>query len=251
VEKRTKKTGSWHTGCFANFARTMLLKPSRFLPPGGWWVAALALTNLACQGAESTPPAAPVDPKPAPTSIDAIPAGPLGGEIAGQPFSVQSARYIVDRRHGFEKVDISLSAGSVESPCEERTPKDSTSVWLRRKGEPTLKDEIARIEPKDEGAIWEAHYQVRQGHNWIGNGRASALIVIHDVGPDMKLAGELSACFGDSHGSCVAGRFTADYCPIRIDAPVRGTEAMERPPSMDASASKGSGDAGSAGDAAR
>jgi hypothetical protein len=228
----------------------MLLKPLRFSLPGGWWIAALTLSTLACQNAESTP-AAPIDPKPAPTSIDAIPAGTLGGEIAGQPFSVQSARYIVDRRHGFEKVDISLSAGSVESPCEERTPKDATSVWLRRKGEPTLAEEVARIEPEDEDK-WEAHYQVRQGHAWIGNGRASALIVIHDVGPDMKLAGELSACFGDRHASCVAGRFTADYCPIRIDAPVRGTEAMERPPSMEAGAGhRDPGDAGPTGDAAR
>jgi hypothetical protein len=240
----------WHTGCFAKFARTMLQKPSRFSLPGGWWVALLALPALACQSPEPAP-AAPIEPKPAPSSANAIPAGNLGGEIAGEPFSVQSARYIVDRRHGFEKVDISLSAGSVESPCEDRTPKDAPSVWLRRKGDPTLREQITRIEPNDEDAAWEVHYQVRKGHNWTGNGRASALIVVHDVGPDMKLSGELSACFGDSHGSCVAGRFSADYCATRIDAPVRGTEAMERPPSMDAGAKQQPGDAGLTGDAAR
>jgi hypothetical protein len=190
-----------------------------------WWPAALGWLAFACQKAEP----ATYDPKPAPTSADAIPAASLGGEIGGKPFSVQSARYVIDRRHGYEKVDISLSAGSADFPCDERKPKDAPSVWLRRKGSDALKSEQARIAPDDEGP-WEVHYQVRDGHRWVGNGHTSALIVIHDIGPDMKLSGELWACFGDTLGSCVSGRFAADYCPIRIDQPVRGTEAMERPP---------------------
>jgi hypothetical protein len=211
---------------------------------GFWWLAGLALLHFGCQRIEP----APIEPKPAPTSADGIPAAGLGGELVGKPFVVQSARYVVDRRHGYEKVDISLSAGSVEFPCDTREPKDSPSVWLRRKGSDELKAEQARIGPKDQGP-WEVHYQVRRERHWVGNGQASALIVVHDVGPDMKLTGELSACFRDAHGSCVAGRFAADYCPIRIDQPVRGTEAMERPPAMDRGSRIQPGDAAVAADA--
>ncbi len=237
----------WHTGCFAKNALIMMheLRSQR----DRWWMAASAVLGLACQSPAE--PAGPIiEPKPAPEAANAIAAGALGGDIDGQPFSIQSARYIVDRRRGFEKVDISLSAGSVDSPCEQRKPKDSPSVWLRRKGATPLAAEQARLSPNDE-APWEVHYQVRKEHGWIGNGRASALIVIHDVGPDMKLNGELWACFADTHGSCVSGRFIADYCPIRIDKPVRGTEAMERPPPLDGGSSlKAAGDAGAKGDSA-
>jgi hypothetical protein len=190
-----------------------------------WWLAALTSLTPACG---KTEPAI-HDPKPAPTSADAIPAATLGGELAGKPFTLGSARYVVDRRHGYEKVDVSLSAGTADFPCDDRKPKDAPSVWLRRKGEAPLKAEAVRLAPGEQSP-WEVHYQFRDGRRWIGNGHASSLIVIHDIGPDMKLSGELWACFGDPMGSCVAGRFSADYCPIRIDQPVRGTEAMERPP---------------------
>ena len=68
----------------------------------------------------------------------------------------------------------------------------------------------------------------------------------------MTLHGELKACFGDKDKSCVAGTFDAKYCSVRIDSPVRGTEAMERPPPGDGGwnwsgdAGEGEGEGGAA-----
>lgn len=170
-------------------------------------------------------------PKPAPTSADGIVASVLGGEIRGRSVTLENARYVVDRRHGFEKVDISFSAARADSPCGERRPKDAPSVWLRKTGPDPLKPLQVRLSPDGPESPWEVHYQVRDGRAWVGNGQASALVVIREVGKDLKVSGELWACFADEQASCVEGRFSADYCAIRIDTPVRGTEAMERPPS--------------------
>lgn len=184
------------------------------------------LTLAACTSKEEPPPPAP---KPAPTNSDAIPSGPLAGEIAGAAFRMRSGRYQIDRRHGYEKVDISLSAAEAESSCGPRVPADAPSVWLRRKGPGPLKPEQIRLAPDDESS-WEVHYQRREGQRWVGNGLASALIVIREVAPDLTVTGELWACFADAQSSCVAGRFTASYCPIRIDHPVRGGDTFEQLP---------------------
>jgi hypothetical protein len=194
-------------------------------------VACIALSGFsACKEERARPKFAP---EPAPASAEVLPQGPVSGKIRDQVFKLGNARYYVDRRLGYEKVDIKLSAGTSEEPCGQVTPKDSTMVWLRRTGPEPLTATEARVEP-DQPGPWEAHYQVRGEHNWEGNGDASALIVIREVSPDMTLHGELKACFGDAEKSCVAGKFDAKYCPIRIDSPVRGTEAMERPPPGDA-----------------
>jgi hypothetical protein len=73
------------------------------------------------------------------------------------------------------------------------------------------------------------HYQLREDGEWIGNGDANALLVVTEVRPDLKLTGGLWACFRDRTTSCVKGQFSAAFCQTGIDAPVRGTEAMERP----------------------
>lgn len=199
-----------------------------------WLLSATCITLVSCQKPEPDP----VEPKPAPTSAAGISAATLGGEIAGGSFLLANARYIVDRRPGYEKVEVSLSAASADSPCAERKPKDAPSVWLRRKGSEPLKAEEVRLAP-GEDEPWAVHYQAHDGRRWFGNGTASALVVIHGVGPDLKLSGELWACFADAPGSCVSGRFAADYCPIRIDQHVRGTAAMERPPPSDGGVGSG------------
>jgi hypothetical protein len=195
-------------------------QPAQLLPI----VAALAA--LACGKPEES---AIQEPKPAPSSAKEITASNLGGSLLASPFSIQSARYTYERRHGFEKVDIGLSLGSSSAPCGELSPPNASSVWIRREGPEPLEPETVRLSPKDEGP-WHVNYQVHDGRGWRGNGDASALIVIQDIGKDLKLSGALWACFADTTGSCVEGRFIAEQCTIRIDAPVRGSESMERLP---------------------
>ncbi len=206
-------------------------------------VAAAGL-SLACGKPEE---AAIKDPQPAPSSSSEISAGSLGGTLVDSPFSVQSARYSFDRRYGFEKVDISLSLGTVDAPCAEPKPSDASSIWIRRTGAGPIKPEVVRLSPKDDEGPWSVHYQVHDEHGWRGNGDASALIVIRGVGPDLKLTGELSACFADATGSCVSGRFTAEHCGVRLDAPVRGSEAMERLPARVRAAADAGADAAASG----
>jgi hypothetical protein len=108
------------------------------------------------------------------------------------------------------------------------------SVWLRRKAHREIQAAQVRIAPGDQSP-WEVHYQLKEAGHWIGNGDAAALIVINTVGSDLKVQGELWSCFADGQKSCVSGSFVATYCPIRIDAPIRGVEGMERPPAPSAS----------------
>lgn len=169
------------------------------------------------------------EPPEAPTSVDSIPVAPLEGKLGGEPFTFKSGRYTVDQRPGYEKIDIKLYDVSSESRCG-AIPGKPASVWLRRRGPARVAPETARIDAK-KGGEWEVHYQRFDDERWMGKGEANALLGIDDVGPDMKIDGELSACFRDSAGSCVRGHFSAVYCQIHIDAPVRGTDVMERPPS--------------------
>jgi hypothetical protein len=195
-------------------------KPAQLLPIVG------ALAALACGKAEES---AIQEPRPAPSSEKEITSATLGGTLVGSPFTIQSARYTYERRHGFEKVDIHLSQAASDGACGELNPPKASSVWIRRVGPEPLKRETVRLSPKDEGP-WQVNYQIHDGHGWRGNGDASALIVIGEIGKDLKLSGILWACFADATGSCVEGRFVAEQCTIRIDAPVRGSETMERLP---------------------
>ncbi len=190
-----------------------------------------ALASFGACKAEAPPEKYQVEPPP--TSAETIPDSPLTGKIRGDEFKLANARYYVDRRLGYEKVDIKLSAGQAEDPCGPVMPRESTMVWIRHWGPEPMQKLEARIDPSQPGP-WEAHYQVRVEKNWLGNGTSSALLVIREVSPDLSLHGEIKLCFADKDKSCVAGTFVATYCPIRIDSPVRGTDAMERPPAGDA-----------------
>jgi len=101
-------------------------------------------------------------------------------------------------------------------------------MWLRHTGTTHLGAETVRLHQNDIGS-WEAHYQVIEGEQWVGVGKAEALIVLSAPSADKRLSGEAAICFSDRTKSCVQGSFTADYCQLSIDAPVRGTQLMEAP----------------------
>lgn len=190
---------------------------------------------LGCSHPEAEGP--PKEPAAPPSSPDSIPIGPLAGKLAGEPYTMLSGRYYVDSRPGLEKVDIRLYASEAETPCGTLKTPNPPAVWLRRAGEERLALDSSTTDPKT-GGKWEVHYQLRKGEQWVGNGDAAALVVINDIGPDLKVEGALSACFRDPSGSCVAGTFSASYCRISIDSPVRGTDVMERPPERKLAAPK-------------
>lgn len=197
-------------------------------PPLCGLVAAAFAVAVACS-CRAEPRAAPHKPPAAPTSADAIPIAPLSGKLLGQAYALRNARYYVDRRRGYAKIDIQLSASRAEAPCGDLEDPHAPSVWLRRQGnrEPARAEHTVRVSG---GGPWQVHYQVHEHDQWLGNGDANALFVVNQVDPDLVIQGALQACFRDATGSCVAGRFAAHYCTIAIDAPVRGTNAMERPP---------------------
>ena len=190
-----------------------------------WSVAVYFIALGACQAQR---PAQQLHADPVAASADAIPVAPLSGTINAKPFALQSARYFIDRRLGFEHIDVKLSAGKSVRPCSSPVPDNAPSVWLRRTGSERLDADTVRVESAKPGA-WEVHYQFQQDEEWLGNGDAEALLVLHPLTADKRLHGELSACFADVSKSCVVGAFTADYCPISIDAPIRGMDLMEPP----------------------
>jgi hypothetical protein len=142
---------------------------------------------------------------------------------------VRTARYTLDRRPNYEKLEIQLLAAKPAQACDDVGANHETMVWLRRTGDAVPQAETVRFGPKDK-TEWQAHYEVFDDRHWSGTGNASVMLDLAERRRDMKLAGELHACFGDRTKSCVAGSFVAVYCPTRIDALVRGTDSMERPP---------------------
>jgi hypothetical protein len=167
-------------------------------------------------------------PAPVPTSAATIPVETVSGTLLGKPFALHTARYTVDRRPRYEKVEIQLLAAKLDKPCEAIGTNHDPAVWLRRTGIGEPKAESVRFSP-DEATPWEAHYELFENKDWRGNGTANVMLELHEPAPDLKLHGEIYACFGDRTQSCVSGRFDAIYCPIRVDALVRGTDSMERP----------------------
>jgi hypothetical protein len=187
-------------------------------------VAAMLVTLGACRaemraGADKAPPPPVGSPK-------AIPDAPVSGKIHGAPFVLRDARYVVDRRVGYEHTDIQLSAGKAESPCAPIEPANAPSVWLRLAGPERLQAQELSLGGDANGA-WSVHYQVVDDEMWRGVGEGNALVSLLDPSPDGRLAGGLAVCFADDSRSCVMGSFNATSCPQRIDEPVRGAVAPE------------------------
>lgn len=173
---------------------------------------------------------APREPAEAPATEDSIHLGSVTGKIDGQPFEVKTARYFIDTRRGYEKVDLQLIGSEAETPCGALKVKKTPSVWLRKNGAVTLEAETIRSTVADAGAPWEIHYQtVANEKHWVGTGEANTLLELSEPGPDLKVHGVLWTCFRDATASCVQGEFLASFCRLSIDEPVRGTAAMERP----------------------
>ena len=192
----------------------------------------LALATLTCAlliGCNERPLPELGEPAPVPDNTTSIGVSAVNGKIAGSPFEVKAARYSIDRRPGHEKVVIHLLNEAPEKLCSELGNMRSTTVWLRKNGTQSVEPEAVRLGPKTKSP-WEVHYEVYDQGRWVGVGRANLLLKVSAVRADMTLDGDLAACFGDANKSCVSGHFSATYCPTRIDAPVRGTENMERPP---------------------
>jgi hypothetical protein len=161
-----------------------------------------------------------------------IPEGPASGTIDGAPYAVKTATYSIDRRLGYEHVDIKLYSTEIENACSTPDPGGPT-VWLRRSGADPLVAGTEHVAP-GQTSPWEVHYQIKRGRIWTGNGDAAATVVIRDVESDAKVRGELSVAFGDAARSLVAGSFVAQRCLISIDAPVRGAPALEQVKTADA-----------------
>jgi hypothetical protein len=161
--------------------------------------------------------------------VDAIPDSPLGGTLRGVKFVVKDARYVPDRRVGYEHVDVKLSAGAAESACGEIKPAGSPSVWLRLEHKDMVATEELRVSPGTESA-WSVHYQLREDDAWVGSSEASAIAAIRASAGDGVVSGALAVCFADDAGSCVSGSFDALPCPPAIDAPVRGAVPLEAVP---------------------
>jgi hypothetical protein len=187
-----------------------------------------ALSGACRRPAEPAPERA----RPAAQSRDAIPEGPVSGYVRDEPFAVQRAVYSVDRRNGYERIDIKLYSKKIDDPCRTVPLDEGPTVWIRRRGAGELEPGTVRIAEGDPGP-WEVHYQIRDGTAWEGNGDAAALLVLSGKTRDGKIRGELSASFGDRWSSRVVGSFSASECPIAIDSPVRGIAGPERAPRAD------------------
>jgi len=191
----------------------------------------LALFSLgvlaACRDDLPPPPPSVVEPPVA--SPESIPDAPVSGRIHGSPFVMRDARYLLDRRVGYAHTDIQLSSGTADSACAPISPPTSTSVWLRLEGSDKIPSASLRVQSGVEGS-WTVHYQVFDGTAWTGVGNGSALLTLHEPGPDGRLSGGIAVCFSDDTKSCVAGSFDALACPATIDQPVRGTPPPEAVP---------------------
>lgn len=182
---------------------------------------------LSCRDELRAPPATVVDPPVA--SPEAIPDAPVSGRLRGSDFRMRDARYVIDRRPGYAHTDIALSSGASESPCGPVSPATASSVWLRLEGSGPIASASLRVGPGGPGP-WKVHYQVFDGGAWAGVGEGSALLVLHEPGPDGRVSGAIAVCFSDEAKSCVSGSFEAVDCPPAIDQPVRGTLPLEPVP---------------------
>ncbi len=189
--------------------------------------AVVLLFALAACREEAHPRHAPAEPPVA--SPNAIPDAPVNGTLHGTQFVLREARYVVDRRVGYQHTDLVLSAGTAGAPCGPIEPAHATSVWLRLEGEPLARAAEVRLAPGDPGP-WSVHYQIWDDDHWLGVGEGGALLAIREPGPDGHLSGGLAVCFSDDKRSCVSGSFDAQSCPPSIDQPVRGALPVEAIP---------------------
>ncbi len=185
------------------------------------------LAAVACRKDIQAEPHRAVDPPV--SSHNAIPDAPVSGTLRGAPFVLRDARFVVDRRLGYEHTDIMLSAGKAESHCGPIDPPRTPSVWLRLEGNGKIESKDFKINAETPSA-WSVHYQVFENDQWVGVVDGSAIVTLREPGPDGRLSGAIAVCFSDATKSCVQGSFEAVSCPYAVDQPVRGTLPPETIP---------------------
>ena len=191
------------------------------------WLAAAAVVVAACRDEAHPIAVKPVEPPVA--SPNAIPDAPVTGTLHGAPFVLRDARYVVDKRIGYEHTDIKLSAAASEGPCGTLSPANAPSVWLRLAGPRKIETKDLVVSPEAPGE-WAVHYQVFDGEHWVGEGDGTAVLSLREPGPDGRVSGGIAVCFPGDRKSCVSGSFDAQSCPPRIDQPVRGSPPPEAVP---------------------
>lgn len=169
---------------------------------------------------EPSSPSLPDNASPRHQTTAEIPSGPIRGELRGKGFEVGSARFVVHRQIGRERIDISLSEDTEDRPCAHVGSAQRPSVWLRFRGTKLPAPGEHRLAVGENTPAFEVHYQQRVDGAWLGSGRAGALLVIHDA-ERTALSGELSVCFADGFESCVAGAFQARWCEDHTAPDVR------------------------------
>jgi hypothetical protein len=162
-------------------------------------------------------------------NVGAIPDAPLSGTVRGAKFVMKDARYVADRRTGYQHVDVKLSSGAAEAACGELKPAGATSIWLRLEGTDAVATQELFLAP-GQASPWSVHYQARENDTWTGSSEASVVAAIRASAGDGVVSGSLAACFADDAQSCVSGSFDALPCPPVIDAPVRGALPLEAVP---------------------
>ncbi len=202
--------------------------PSRRRPLGRLGLPLCVCLAWGAAACSSEPPPPKREAKLPHQTAESIPDVPVTGTIGKVPFTVQEARYSIDRRRGYEKLDIMLLGTKSETPCG-KIPSDAPAIWMRHKGAAAPAAGETRLTP-DGKSEWAVHYQVRDGHRWTGSGDAAALLVVRPATGGLYIEGDLAVCFSDPWGSCASGTFKAQHCPVSIDLPVRGTDNLERLP---------------------
>lgn len=193
------------------------------------------LTALALCGCDGGSVTASVEAQPAPFTVraadmdvDAIPDGPVAGELSGEAFELEEAVFRVETMERRERVDLWL-ADQRSPQCGVPLPTDARKVWLRFDGITDLEPGLHRIEA-DEASPITLHYELPlQPAGWRAAAGGAALLVLDTV-DEHTVAGRVRACFDDGAGSCVEGRFHAERCggPLDVDDDVSGAGVLSR-----------------------
>lgn len=207
--------------------------PGRVRPPtsqvGAFVVVLLATLVPPFAGCdrEAPPPRARLTRRAAQLDPDAIADRPPTGTLGETPFRFREARWKIDRRPGRERLEIWLS--------EEELPRCGLPghdlgrrLWFRIPRVTELRPGTWRVDPGQRRAPMSIHYELQEGHRWIGRAGGAAVLRIDAVGELGEIQGRTHVCFDDGWPSCVQGRFRAMPCVSRVDGnairelPVRG-----------------------------
>ena len=179
-------------------------------------VALLASVALLACG-EPAPASGPPSTELSAMSVDAIPATPVSGTLAGKDFTVVEARYRVENFPGRERVDLLLSDTPLRR-CGLPIVREGRIAWLRFGGVTSLPTGEARLSADAEDAPFSIHYEdpSAEGRTYAGRDGGDAVVSLGE-GELGRIPGKVFVCFGDGQGSCIKGSFVATPCFSRVD----------------------------------